>query len=549
MLPACASVLLLATTNKLCQDLAVIPFLWVLPLALYLLSFVICFDHPRWYSRYPFTLALIAALGGTCWAIYRGNAWPIWKLITVYSGGLFIFCMVCHGELYRLRPEPSRLTAFYLLIAAGGALGGLLVAVVAPAIFTGYYQLHFGLLFCALLFLGVCLRDRNPAEAGTWRWLSGTLPLVALAGLDWLLAYVAADAGGALAGCLVGLRVATWILVLLVLERGLRLRQSGKPAAGIWAFVLPVFTPWAAREEASSFRRWRAGACAWMAVGVASLGAVLWLQRERYADKLLYASRNFYGVLRVLEHNQEPTGARLRWLVHGRIAHGYQLLPPLPTDAPTLYYSEKSGVGLALAALPREGRRIGVVGLGVGTLAAYAQPGDDMCFYEINPEVCRLARSRFSFLANCRGTVEVVPGDARLSLEREPPQRFDVLVLDAFSSDAIPVHLLTAEAFELYARHLKTNGILALHISNNYLDLEPVLANLAGRFNYSAVAIDHAPADDQWWLRPSRWVLLTRNEAVLNAPAIRDFARPLNGDPDHAQLWTDDFSSLFQVLR
>ena len=147
-----------------------------------------------------------------------------------------------------------------------------------------------------------------------------------------------------------------------------------------------------------------------------------------------------------------------------------------------------------------------MVGLGVGTLAAYARPGDHMRFYEINPEVCRLARSRFSFLANCRGTVEVVQGDARLSLEREAPQGFDALVLDAFNSDAIPVHLLTAQAFEVYARHLKTNGILALHISNNYLDLEPVLANLARRFNYSAVAIDHAPTEDQWWFRPSRWV-------------------------------------------
>jgi SAM-dependent methyltransferase len=549
MLPACASVLLLATTNKLCQDLAVVPFLWVLPLALYLLSFVICFDHPRWYARFAFTLTLIVAFGGTCWAIYRGNAWPIGQLIAVYSGALFVFCMVCHGELYRLKPEPNRLTEFYLMIAAGGALGGLLVAVVAPAVFTGYYELHFGILFCALLLVVVCLCGRDPAEASHWRRLSGTLPLVALAGLGWLLAYLAGETGGTLAGCFAALLAAVGIFFLLLLERAVRVRKSGKPAAGIWALALAVFAPWAVPHRQVSARRWRVGASAWMMLGVATLGAVLWAQRERYGDKVLSASRNFYGVLRVLEHIHEPTGERLRWLVHGRIAHGYELLAPAQADAPTLYYSENSGVGLALAALPPGGRRIGAVGLGVGTLAAYAQPGDDMRFYEINPEVSRLARSQFSYLAHCRGRVEVVQGDARLSLEREPPQGFDALVLDAFNSDAIPVHLLTAEAFEVYARQLKTNGILALHISNNYLDLEPVLANLARRFNYSAVAIDHAPTEGQWWLRPSRWVLLSRNEEVINAPAIHSVARPLNGGPDNAQCWTDDFSSLFQVLR
>jgi SAM-dependent methyltransferase len=286
-----------------------------------------------------------------------------------------------------------------------------------------------------------------------------------------------------------------------------------------------------------------------MMLGVAALGVALWLQRERYGDKLLCASRNFHGVLRVLEHTQAPTGERLRWLVHGRTAHGYQLLAPLAAYTPTLYYSENSGIGRALATLPPGGRRIGVVGLGVGTLAAYAQPGDDLRFYEINPEVCRLARSMFSFLTDCRGKIAVVLGDARLSLEREPAQRFDLLVLDAFSSDAIPVHLLTTEAFEVYARHLKPNGILALHISNNYLDLEPVVASLARRLNYRGVAIDHAPTADQWWLRPSRWVLLTRNEAFINAPAIRDAARPLNDELANSQVWTDDFSSLFQVLR
>ena len=352
-----------------------------------------------------------------------------------------------------------------------------------------------------MLFLAVCLRDRSLAETGHWCRLAGTLPLVGLAGLAWLLAWLAGNTGGALAGGFMALCAAVGVFLLLLLERALRLRKSQKPPAGIWALLVPAFAPWALRHRPDSARRWRVGACAWMVLGVAALGAALWLQRERYADKLLCASRNFYGVLRVLEHTQNPTGERLRWLVHGRIAHGYQLLAPSQAESPTLYYSEKSGIGLALATLPPGRWRVGVVGLGVGTLAAYAQPGDDVRFYEINPEVCRLARSQFSYLAGCRGTVKVMLGDARLSLEREPPQRFDLLALDAFSGDAIPVHLLTAEAFEVYARHLKTNGIIAVHVSNNYLDLEPVLAGLARRFNYDAVAIDHSPTAGQWWLR------------------------------------------------
>jgi len=463
LLPACASVLLLATTNKLCQDSTVIPFLWVLPLALYLLSFIICFDNPRWYARPPFTLALIAALGGVCWAMSSGNEWPLWRLVAVYSGALFVCCMVCHGELYRRRPDPSRLTGFYLMIAAGGALGGLFVAVAAPLLFTGYYELHWGLLLCGLLVLLVWVTGRSPP---------GLL----------------------------------------------------------------------------SDRNWHGAACVGLALGVAALGGALWSRREKFPTDV-FASRNFYGVLRVFEERIGAPKEHILGLMHGRIWHGWQFVDPEQATWPTLYYSQQSGIGLALNALPAGPRRIGIVGLGIGTLADYARAGDYFRFYEINPEVQRIANSRFTCLARCAGKVEVAPGDARLSLEREPPQQFDLLALDAFSSDAIPAHLLTREAFELYARHLKPNGVIAVHISNPYLDLEPVLVNVARHFGYRLAVVETIPGPDQWWLLPSLWVLLTHDRAMLDSPVISDAARPEETDSERVPLWTDDFTSVFRILR
>jgi SAM-dependent methyltransferase len=549
LLPACASVLLMATTNKICQDVAVIPFLWVLPLALYLLSFIICFDNPRWYARFPFTLALVAASGGICWAIFRGYSWPIGKLVTVYAGGMFVCCMVCHGELYRLRPDPRQLTGFYLMIAAGGALGGLFVAVIAPMIFTGYYELHIGVLLCALLFLTVCLHDRNPAGVSQWRWMSWTLPLLGLGGFSWLMTYLAGEYGKPLSTLFTALGPLPWMFLILLTAWAIRWRKSTRPVAGVGAFLVLIFASWVARKKFAGFQRWQGLACSWLAVGVLALGTTLWLQREVFMDKTVYAVRNFYGVLRVLDHSQGEPPEHILWLRHGHISHGCQLLDPVKANWPTTYYSENSGVGLALRALPAGHRRIGVVGLGVGILAAYGRAGDSFRFYEINPEVERIATSRFTFLTNCPGKVEITPGDARLSLEREPPQDFDLLVLDAFNSDAIPLHLLTVEAFEVYNRHLKTNGVIAIHISNNSLDLEPVAANLARHFNYQLAVIDHVPAQEEWWVNRSIWVLLAQDEEIINTPDIHNAMRPARADAATVPLWTDDFSSLFQVLK
>jgi hypothetical protein len=452
----------------------------------------------------------------------------------VYCGGLFICCMVCHGELYRLKPEPRHLTGYYLMIAAGGALGGLFVAVAAPLLFKDYYELHWGLLLCGLLFLLVCIRDRSfsfsplvprplPLDS-SWRWLACTLTLAGFAGLDRLLAWLPTHAGPLAKGWFTASRIGLWSLLVL------------------WSAL------WIARQQFRAFRHWRLLTCNWLFLGVLTLGAILWRQAGEDNAERVYRSRNFYGVLTVYEHRKDDPEAHHFLLQHGRITHGLEFADPVRATWPVSYYGPESGIGLGVAALPNGRRRIGVVGLGTGTIAAFARPGDYVRFYEINPQVQHVATSWFSYLPKCPGNVEIAPGDARLSMEREPPQHFDLLVLDAFSSDAIPVHLLTKEAFEVYARHLNTNGVIAVHISNHYLDLEPVVANLAHYFGYKLASIDYEETDEEWWLYSSTWVLLTRNERIINSPAIRSAGSTLT-TPVKVPLWTDDFASLFQILR
>ena len=416
-LPAFASMLLLATTNHVCQDMPAVPFLWVVPLSLYLVSFIIVFDHERWYRRLPYGLAAMIAVylaaGMSHPAVWAAgwlghlHLW-IWgtppnpdspwfgyeaNVICQFSA-LFALCMLCHGELVLLRPAPRYLTSFYLMIAAGGALGGLSVGLVAPAVFNTYAEWKLGLVAGFVLAATVAFVLAQPARLG--------LP-VSRGPRSWRLSW----RGGLWS---VGL-----LSALVALEEMIEVVQSDDQANFI----------------------------------------------------LIKATRNFYGVLTVVKANSDDSSLPIRVLYNGSTRHGTQFTDPLARRTPTAYYSTHSGVGQTLEYYLRESARrqhplrVGVVGLGVGTLAAYVHlPSHTMRFYEINPDVSRLADTYFTYLVDAReggAQVDVVLGDARLSLQREleqASQAFDVLVLDAFSSDSIPMHLLTREAFDIYLRHL-----------------------------------------------------------------------------------------------
>lgn len=459
-LPAAAAVLLMAITNKMCQDVAVIPFLWVLPLGLYLLSFILCFDSPQWYWRRFFGIALAVAAALLCLALFEKKM-PLLPQIIIYCGALFVACMVCHGELYRLRPDPRYLTGFYLMIALGGALGGVFVALVAPLIFNGFFELH-----CGIVALGLLLAWLHGREGNQWRIAGRPFPL-------W--------------------RVALAATVILAIP--------------------------------------------------------LWMEARTNRGFVIAKSRNFYGVLKVYEDQVDDPWLHCYLLQCGEITHGIQVAHPTRKMAPVSYYSERSGVGKLMSVLPPEPRRIGVIGLGTGSMAAYARPGDTIRFYEINPAVRRFAEQNFTFLSGTTGQVEVIMGDARLSMEREAPQQYDVLVLDAFSSDAIPAHLLTRESFEIYLRHLKTNGVIAAHISNRHLDLRPVMENHAAQYGLASVFIIQDTLNQPWYVLPSQWFLFSRDKALIDHPDLRLVAAPPPEKPRKLPPWTDDHASLLRVLK
>ena len=455
-----ASVMLLATTNQVCMDVAAVPFLWVLPLTLYLVSFILCFDSDRWYSRRLFTVAAAVSTVTVSTVLLKGAGVSLLAQVLIYFSALFFCAMVCHGELVRLKPAARHLTGFYLVIAAGGAAGGLFVGLLAPMLFPAFLELHVGILGCCVLTLIIFFRDRS------------------------------------------------WVL------------HSGRPR---WAWV-------------------------GMMLAVAGLAAVLRVQASETLDDAVSVSRNFYGVLRVVEEHQQDPGQHRFKLMHGRIMHGVQFVDESKRFEPTAYYGCRSGVGRALAgnaARPSGPQRVGVVGLGVGTLATYARHGDTYRFYEINPEVVRLAEKHFSYLSHCPGNVEIVLGDARLSLEQEPPQRFDLLALDAFSGDAIPTHLLTAEAFGIYLKHLAPSGVLAVHISNLHFDLQPVVAAAAEQHQLATVAILE-PGDEAIGTWTSLWMLVSRQAERLDSETIQEDALP---PVTQTILWTDDRSNLFEILR
>ena len=538
-LPACASVLLLAVTNKMCQDVAVIPFLWVVPLALYLLTFIISFDGPRWYSRFYYTLALAAAMAAAAHALIEGADMDIRAQVAIYAVTLFVGCMVCHGELYHLRPHPRHLTEFYLCISAGGALGGLFVALVAPALFDNYYETHLSLALCVALLLVLTVRDRTALSPARWRILGVLLALLGAAGLSRL------TSGGG-----------QWLRTEFGTVRWL---------AAAWDFlVLRPWLPWGLVAVAGLFLIWRERRAPinWhrltaglLGAGLVALVTVLGLQIHSTRQGALVSGRNFYGVLSVFEYERGNPQSHHLLLQHGRITHGFQFVDDARAPMITSYFGPSSGIGRAFRELEgRKERRIAIMGLGVGTLAAYGRAGDTVRIYEINPQVVDIARRPFRYLELCPAKVELVMGDARLSMENEPPQAYDVLIMDAFSSDAVPVHLLTREAFAIYQRHLKPDGVILVNISNRYLDLRPVVENAAREFGYESLHFDSEDgmAEDLeggWWYYAASWMVLSKDQALMNRESLRRAASaPVPPRKDIA-LWTDDYSSMFRILK
>ncbi|MBL9190503.1 MAG: fused MFS/spermidine synthase [Opitutaceae bacterium] len=527
-LPMIASVLLLATTNKLCQEVAVIPFLWVLPLSLYLVTFIICFDHARWYHRGIFTVLAVLGIAVVCDLLHVANDAPMKLQIICYNAALFVACMVCHGELYRLKPAPRQLTAYFLMISFGGALGGFLVAIVAPAVFKDYRELQLGLWLLSYALGVLCFRHRS-RELALAAGVGALAITVALPALRTLF-----DDSPGLKESYVGFFTSYWKYIL----------------AGVGVLAVSSLD-WRRRGLSAEWTPRLGSFVMALSVGLGALFIHTW--EERTSTPILSATRNFYGTLKVYDYDPNDPENNYRSLLHGATTHGLQFTKPEKSLIPTSYYAESSGVGLAINALPEGPRRLGLVGLGTGTLSVYGRKDDYLRIYEINPEVERLARTHFKFLDYCQAQLDIAMGDARLVMERElesgKSQKFDLLALDAFSSDAIPVHLLTKEAFDLYLKQIRPGGVIAVHISNRYLDLKPVVEKLAAHYNLGVVSIadDNAP---DWWVYATTWMLLSADRDFLAKDKIRDAAEaPEENARRDFPLWTDDFASLYSIMK
>ena len=453
LLAGMGSFMLLAVSNHIAHDIASVPFLWILPLTLYLLTFILCFEGRQgqgWYRRSWFLGPMLVAVAAMAWSVYheRGIV-DVKEALPLFSAGLFLMCMFFHGELAAMKPSPRYLTGFYLMVSLGGALGGLAVGFVAPKVFNAYYEFGLGLLITLAL------------AAYLTRGLNKLVPLAALAALG-------------------------------------------------------------------------------------TTGYYVTMHFDSLSSNTRVMERNFYGTLRVKDTGPENDPETMRRMLHGMIMHGEQHLGPRRKE-PTSYYGATSGVGQAITTLQPSGPiRVGVVGLGVGTLAAYGRPGDTYRFYEINPQVIDAARKEFFFLSDSQAKIETVLGDARLAMEREAPQQYDVLAIDAFSSDSIPVHLVTREAMAVYLKHLKPGGVLAIHITNRFLRLGPVVKQLAQDHGLHAILIDDDAKDSD--LATTDWMLLSRDADLLKRPDLSRGQAAIEELPG-LRIWTDSFNNLFQILK
>ncbi|MSQ50716.1 MAG: hypothetical protein EXR28_02385 [Betaproteobacteria bacterium] len=481
-LAALGTIMLLAVTNHITQNIASIPLLWLAPLTLYLLTFILCFEGRGWYRRWLIVLPFLALLPAMAWGLQaHSGVLEIKIAVPLYCLGLFVSCMFFHGELALAKPAPRYLTRFYLMVSLGGAVGGLLVGVVAPRIFSAYYELPVALMVGGLI--AAYLLFRNAAAVGA----PGRI-------LERIVArFSKSNSPGRISA---GFLARSAMLVL----------ASGATAGTGWYFYQ--------------------------------------YQHEYLADTTIVMQRNFFGMLRVQESGEG--NERIRNLVHGVIMHGKQSFDPEFQKKPTTYYTENSGVGRAFKAFGDLPLRVGVIGLGVGTLATYGRKGDVMRFYDINPQVIEVARKEFTYLSESSAKIETVLGDARLAMERETPQKYDILVVDAFSSDAIPVHLITLEALDTYLMHVKPSGVIAFHLTNRYLNLKPVVKLLAQARGLHAMNVEEN--GESRFASSTDWVLVASSPLFFKTPALADAVEEIE-IPAELAVWTDDFNNLIQVLK
>jgi hypothetical protein len=449
-LSAMGSWMLLAITNHITQNIASIPFLWLVPLALYLLTFILCFESDGWYQR-SWLLGPTAVIAGFCaWGLQTSDVTLDIKIaVPLYLTGLFMLCMFFHGELAKMRPAPRYLTRFYLMVSLGGAVGGMFVGLLAPRIFPAYFELGLGFVVAAIL-AAVTLRK---------------MPFF------------------------------------------------------VW--IIPIAL---------------AGVCGYF-----------WnKQIVQLREDTRVMVRDFYGTLRTKDIGTADSDDGTRRLIHGVILHGEQYLKPQRRMEPTTYYGPDSGIALAIRNTDQENQRVGVIGLGTGTLAVWGKAGDHYHFYDINPQVVDIAQSEFTFLKDSKAEIKISLGDARLSLEREGPHDFDVLAVDAFSSDSIPVHLITKEAMLVYLQHVKAGGAIVFHVTNRFLKLAPVVKQIADELGlYTALIIDDA---EETSFSKTDWVIVTRDKALIDKEAIAGKATAIDTIPG-LRMWTDDFNNLFQILK
>ena len=464
VLAALGSLMLLAVTNHITQNVASVPFLWIVPLVLYLLSFILVFDvsssrgRSGWYSRKVMLIPLLALLVGMGYGlIERVSITDVWISVALYCGGMFVACMFCHGELAAMRPAPKYLTRFYLMMSLGGALGGLFVGLVAPNIFDGYFELPLG--------------------------------MIALAAMMALLSSEA-------------------------------IRKGSREKA---EFVIP-------------------------ATAVVVTAVMTWFTFD-YMRLLkleaLVVTRNFYGTLAVKEDTDPNAPDATRRLVHGMINHGSQLIAPDKRMQPASYFGPGSGIARALDFYSDKPRRIGIVGLGVGVFLGYGTKDDYFRIYELDPVVEKLAREKFWFLTGTPAKTEVIIGDGRLNLERDPPQKFDLLSVDAFSSDAIPMHLMTREALRAYRRHITPEGVIVFNVTNRFIRLAPLVKVIAEAEGMTAISISDEPSEDIY--SGTEYVLVSANPKFIADARFADATKiePIPG----LKPWTDDFNNLFDVLK